>query len=196
VRGLRRPSIRRLECAPHVDHHLNFWQAHALSNLSSPTRKRRKSGSGGPGPTASQPGIEMFMRQAPTHPAASGAAACHDDVEAISDDDDAPMVVAGGLNAARAAVSPLPARHKAGGSAAPRSSCSVSSDAAVQAQAFAGSKRPAAAAESVRGAQAGIISREDSTAAAARAGAAVDVVGNQEAGDVLDIDDLDSLFCL
>ncbi len=124
------------------------------------------------------------------------AAVWHDAVDAISDDDDAPMVVAGGLSASRAAVSPLPARHKAGGSAAPRSSCSLSSDAAVQAQTFAGSKRPAAAAESVRGAQAGTISREDPTAAAGRAGAAADVEGGQEAGDVLDIDDLDSLFCL
>jgi hypothetical protein len=187
----------------------NFGQARQ-SDLSSPSRKRRKSGSGLE-PPASQPRIEMFMRQAPSHAATapvsrpdcgfeqrggSGAAATHDAVEAISDDDDAPMVAAGGLNAAQAAFSPLPAWRKAGGSVSAPSSCSLPSSATAQPQAFTVSERLVAAVESMRGAAAGSSSSERLAADSARASAAAGVVDDQAADNVLDMDDLDSLFCL
>jgi hypothetical protein len=192
-------------------------QAHALSSHSSPGRKRPKSGAGG-GPSASQPGIEMFMKQAPPPPAAasSGRSAAGFEkgqaldmaaVDDISDDDDAPMVAAAGLNAARSAQPASAARSsvRAAPLAAPSSSASSSSAsaaAAAHAPSLVGSKRSAAAADAAFAAH---IDPSHSghkvtvgAAVGGSGGTGVTVVGGDiaDSGDVLEIDDLDSMFAL
>jgi hypothetical protein len=117
-----------------------------------------------------------------------------DDVEAISDDDDAPMVTAGGACAASCMRAGAPVIASPSAIRQPqvvKSTALFSSssrDAAVPDQARTGSKRPAVAAESTHHPQPGVTGRK---------GSVVEVFeGHQGQDPVLDIDDLDSLFAL
>lgn len=207
-------QMRRLAPEPTIVSHADFLQANSYSSLPSPSKKRSKSGTGS-APSASQPRIEMFMKQAQnavapssSRPAAGsersqaiGAAAVRDYAEAISDDDE-PMVAVGDAGAASRArdkalaiLSPLPVRQKTFDLPALRA-ISSSAEAAAPGQVLAGSKRSSAAAESMYHAQQGAANRKDLAIDAARVSAAVKVCEDQGPVDVLEIDDLDSLFAL
>ena len=181
----------------HTELQSDCLQAQALSHHTSPGRKRSKSG---PGPSASQPGIEMFMRQAPPPAAAAPSSREADTLFAddVSDDDDAPMVAAVGTSAAsrapavmHAAVSHLQERS------APVAGSRSSSSAAAQAPPPIGSKRAPTAAVSACNPQRDIVPLSvKTTAVAAAASLGADVSARDGEADVLEIDDLDSLFAL
>lgn len=121
----------------------------------------------------------------------SGAAGIADDIEAISDDD-APMVAAGGADAASCARAAAPAitSHL---SARQRvvDLPQLRAETGAAEQILAGSKRSSVAAELIREPQVGFTNRKDSSV-----DAAAKVGGELGADCVLDIDDLDSLFAL
>jgi hypothetical protein len=192
-------------CAIVLELQVNVLQAQSFSSHASPGRKRPKSGSA-PGPSASQPGIEMFMRQPPAAALSSSLgfnslvfeAGTMENNAGNSSDDDMPMVVAAGARAgaaARVSTASLPGRPAP--VTAPRPSLSSSAEASAstagQVQSLIGSKRPSASAQSSSTCQ----SNHLPVAATSASGTAAAVVsGGDEQADVLDIDDLDSLFVL
>jgi hypothetical protein len=196
-------QVRQACCTIVIEFQVNVLQAQSLSSHVSPGRKRPKSGSA-PGPSASQPGIEMFMRQAP-----AAAPSSRLDLNSVifeegtmgdntgnSSDDDMPMVVAAGARAgaaARVSTASLPGRPAPVTALLPSPLPLPSTEASASTTGHApcpiGSKRPSTSAQSSS-------SLQPNHLPLAAAAASAELGGGDEQADVLDIDDLDSLFVL
>jgi hypothetical protein len=145
----------------------------------------------------------MFMRQAPppaaAAPSSRNAHALFANDVGVDDDDDAPMVTAVGTDAASRAPFGMSAAasHLQERTVLLAESCS-SSSAAAQAPHPIGSKRVSTAAVSACNHQQDILPSGHKTnlVVAAAASLVSDVAENHGQSDVLEIDDLDSLFAL